>query len=159
MKLLPYEHIDYETKLALEEIQNRLAADIEPPKLLRSFLSAHKKYEGYSYGNRFEISRIISYSNSFLPNITGTIEDKGVTRIVNVKMELSPFVRLFLCVLLVAFLVATTAILVDQMASRKFDGRILTLLFFSLFGYGLVMFGFTYEAAKAKAYFDQLFAA
>ncbi len=61
MKLLPFENIDYETKLAAEEIRNPLAADIEPWKVFKLSTNPGKKYEGRLDGNRFKISRIIDY--------------------------------------------------------------------------------------------------
>jgi hypothetical protein len=134
-----------------------LAADIEPRKVFRFSTGPGKKYEGHLDGNRFEISRIIDYRNSFLPNITGTIEDNGIKRTVNVQMTLPLFALLFLCVWSGAFLLAVTNFLVDQIASGKFDAGILFVLFFFLLGYGLAMAGFTYEAGKTKAYFDRLF--
>jgi hypothetical protein len=157
MKLLPFENIDYETKLTFEEIRSRLAADIEPRKLFRFSTNPRKKYEGHLHGNRFEIRRIINYRNSFLPNITGTIEDNGVMRTVNVQMILPFFVLLFLCVWSGALLLAMTTFLVRQIASGKFDAGILFVLLILLVGYALTMAGFTYEASKARAYFDQLF--
>lgn len=101
MRFLPAEDITYKTRLTGDEILRRISENTEPEKKIRLGLfggGSEKIYEGYVGTDTFQISRIITYRNSFLPKISGVI-DKGAggTRI-RVKMRLKTFVILFLCV-------------------------------------------------------------
>jgi hypothetical protein len=88
--ILPFEDYLIKTNLSVEEINFRLNENIAPKSksIFSSFYkNATKPYEGYIYSNKFSISRIISYRNSFLPKITGDIFTlEGLTN-VRVKME------------------------------------------------------------------------
>ena len=65
----------YESILTESGLKERIGQNIEPKKTLRlGFKNKNTKlYEGYLNGNNFEINRIISYRNSFLPQIKGEI--------------------------------------------------------------------------------------
>ena len=77
MNFLPHENLTYKTHLSKKEIIRRLRYETEPKQLIRigSIFGRHKEYEGTINENSFEISRIISYRNSFLPRIKGEIEE------------------------------------------------------------------------------------
>ncbi len=74
MLVLPYERLTIETALPIEEAQRRLADAIEPKRAIRWAWSASAKpFQGTIAGDRFEMSRVIRYRNSFLPQISGQI--------------------------------------------------------------------------------------
>ncbi len=89
--ILPYEDYVIKSDLSVEEVNFRLNENIAPKD--KSIFSAFSKnttklYKGELYGNRFNISRVISYQNSFLPTITGDIFTlKGFTHI---KLKMNP---------------------------------------------------------------------
>jgi len=77
--------------LSIEEVERRLKANIEPKNnsLFSKFTRVSTKpYEGYFYGNRFEIRRIIFYRNSFLPIITGHV--LNLNDLTNIYIEMKP---------------------------------------------------------------------
>lgn len=101
MKFLPTENITYKTRLKEDEIIRRLSDCIEPEKTFRFGIfssGSTKSYEGKINGQTFNIKRIISYRNSFLPRINGVIERDFDGLTIKVKMRLHTFVIVFLCI-------------------------------------------------------------
>src|SRR5438270_8356589 len=75
-QLLPLEDYILTTRLSVDQVCKRLADNIEPKRSFRFntlFSNATKPYEGEIKGNRFRVSRIINYRNSFLPVIEGEV--------------------------------------------------------------------------------------
>lgn len=71
----------------IAEVREKLGQNIEEKRLFNS-LRSNKIYHGEITENSFRISRIISYQNSFLPVIYGSLKkDKEGTEI---KMKLIP---------------------------------------------------------------------
>jgi len=75
---LPFEFFYIVTNLKPEEVQARLEKEIAP---LRGFnlkylfeSDPNFYFKGYSVNGTFEIQRIISHRNSFLPQIKGTTQ-------------------------------------------------------------------------------------
>lgn len=83
MNLLPYENIRYKSRLKEEEVIRRLAEVVAPEGG-----QAWNKYRGKIDGNEFNIVRVIDYQNSFLPQISGTIERDYIGTIITVDMRL-----------------------------------------------------------------------
>jgi WD40 repeat protein len=96
MKLLPYDTFTLETREPLPLVRERLAAEIERPKLRWGFSRNHAPYEGKLSDNGFEIHRIIHYRNSFLPIIRGRFEPLPEGTKVRITMGLHPLVMGFL---------------------------------------------------------------
>ena len=96
MKLLPYEIFTVETREPLPSVVDRLAAQIEAPRIRWGFSRDHKPYQGTISETGFEIRRIIHYRNSFLPKIRGQFEATPQGTLVRIKMGLYPFVTAFL---------------------------------------------------------------
>ncbi|AZB35921.1 hypothetical protein [Chryseobacterium bernardetii] len=72
MKYLPFERIVFNTNLPEQEVMTRLLDFVEPKKF---FSWKHiKDYEGSVDTNSFDISRVVKYRNSFLPQISGSIQ-------------------------------------------------------------------------------------
>ena len=163
MKYLPFENIIYRTELDSEEILQRLNENIEPKKTFRMTKifgdNNHKPYEGDISGVSFNITRIISYRNSFMPIIKGNIEkDFNVTKI-NVKMRLHPLVLAFVLIWCGVIGVACLGILISSVSKGNFDPIALIPFGMILFGYGLTTASFKYESKKSKKYLAQLFEA
>lgn len=159
MKLLPFENITYRTKLGESEVRQIIENNIEPKDLFRQFRSkkSDKLFEGEMYGNEFSVRRIITYRNSFLPKITGEIIDEGRERLVNVRLRLHVFVIVFLMVWFVSLLSFLLFFLITQTNNEEFETiPILILLSMLIFGYGLTVGAFFYEAAKTKKIFSRL---
>jgi hypothetical protein len=157
MKLLPYEHVEYETKLSLEDIRERLAADLEPEKLFSLPRNTYKKFAGHFNDNVFEIRPIVEGRNSFLPMIKGTVYDEGNRRIVIVQMRLHLVIILFLCIWYGLLVKITIPFIEELITKGEYNPIIPAIALFYLFPYVLTMIGFKPEAEKALDYLKELF--
>lgn len=157
MKYLPFEFLLYETELSEQEALEKLS-DCTQPKKMRFFKAYNptKTYEGSIDENTFEISRIINYRNSFLPQITGTVQNNGSRTEIEIKMQLNTIVLLFLifCCSMV-FLFFLMAIFSAAEITIASFAPLLMLVFI----YFLTIFCFNYESTKAKAELKKIFKA
>lgn len=97
MQLLPYDTFTIQSQEPLSDVIKRLEAHIEAPKAVRwSFSRNHAPYQGTLSNAGFEITRVIHYRNSFLPNIQGRFESLPGGTVIRVTMRLHPFVTGFL---------------------------------------------------------------
>ena len=165
MKYLPFENIKYKSRLNSQEILKKISEIIEPKKTFRmsgiSGSNNHKPYEGNIIGNSFNISRLISYRNSFLPRIKGIIEKDFNGTKVNVKMRVNTFVIIFMFIWFGGVGVGCLAVLVSgfKFGSQNFEPMTLIPFGMLIFGYALVTGGFKYESIKSKKYLAELFEA
>lgn len=144
MKLLPSENLVYITRLSREEIIQRLVETSQ-------FKSVNR---GIGY-NTFNIQRVISYRNSFLPEIKGEIEDQGRDRIVKVEMKLYTFVAIFMIV----WLAVVATIGISFLAAMPAEGgEFFIFLPVMMLVFGVAMFygGFKYESTKSKKELQQI---
>ncbi len=128
-------------------------------------LGQHKPYQGEVSPNRFKISRVIYYRNSFLPIIKGELKaDLGGTRL-DIKMSLHPFVIVFMAIWFGGVGLGAMATIFGALSTLIQEGITSLPSLFPLgipwgmfiFGYLLVMGFFKFEAAKSKAFFQKLF--
>ena len=163
MKYLPTENITYKSKLNEEEILKRLSEIIEPEKMFRfDFFKSgsSKSYEGQIIGHTFDISRIISDRNSFLPRISGVIERDYNGLTIKVKMRLHLFVLVFLCICTVGVGIGCFAAFLTQVINKSELNPVLLAPFgFLAFMYLLTMFGFKTESRRSKKDLQLLFEA
>lgn len=162
MKYLPAENIVYKTKLKEEEILKRLSGIIEPKKTFRFGESSNggsKPYEGQINDHSFDIQRIISYRNSFLPRINGIVERDfdGVT--IKVKMRLHVFVIVFLGIFGSGFVLACLGLLAMLIRRSEFNIEPLFPFGMLIFVYLLALGGFKSESNKSKKELQALFEA
>jgi hypothetical protein len=165
-KYLPFEHYVLTSRLSVDEVKSRLAANIEPKKSFGFSMynsSPNKPYEGKISGNTFTISRIINYRNSFLPVITGDISSfHGKTQI-KVKMQPETFVLIFMSLWLgIVGLVCLGIVLAGlfqfrQVLQNGFSPMILIPFGMLLFGCLLTTFAFKPESKKSKDFLVALF--
>lgn len=161
-KFLPFEHVIYLTPLPLEEVITRLGNTITKEEIFRWGMYSgkpSKPYEGWIRGHRFSMQRIINYRNSFLPRIDGVVHHKLGKVLIDVKIQLHMFTKVFMifwCGTLGFF----SVVMMIQMVSNpelRLVGFIPLLM--CLFGYGLTMAGFHFERNSAKADLQKLFEA
>lgn len=153
MKFLPTENLTFRTSLKEEEILRRLADNIEPEKVFRLGIfnrNETKSYEGYIMGSTFNIKRVISYSNSFLPRISGTIESDYGRTAIKVKMRLNILVIIFLCIWCGGVGIAAIVFLTEAFNKSEFNAASLGPLGMLLFAYALTMAAFKFESNKSK---------
>ena len=167
MKYLPFENFVLTTSLSVDEVRNRIINNIEPKKefLVSASKNTSKPYEGTFFNNKFKISRVINYRNSFLPVIIGEIsQDWGKTEI-KIKMRPIIFILIFDIIWLgITGAVCITVLVVAILTFKDFfrDGFSPVVLIpfgMFIFGYLLTTLGFKYESKISKEFLKTLFEA
>jgi hypothetical protein len=166
MKYLPFENITYKSNLNSEEIIKKIDEIIEPKKAFSvsgifGNNKNNKPYEGNIVGNSFNITRLISYRNSFLPKIKGIIEKDYDGTKVNIKMRMNTFVIIFMFIWFGGVGIGCLAVLTSgfKFGNQNFEPMTLIPFGMLIFGYALVTGGFKYESIKSKKYLAELFEA
>ncbi|TZF95173.1 hypothetical protein FW781_14865 [Chryseobacterium panacisoli] len=149
MKYLPYERITYKTNLSEQEVLTRLSGFVEPKKigLGKNYI---KEYEGSVNNNSFEISKVIQYRNSFLPQISGRIQKENDGTQIQVTMSLHAFVLFFLFVWCSFALLFFIGVSVRDIRAKEISVEFFLPLLMLLFVYALTMIGFKMESKKSK---------
>ena len=160
MKYLPIKNIVYRTRLKEDEIIKRLSDNVEPGFNLFSYRvfssSSTKFYEGEIIGRHFKIRRIISHRNDFLPRISGVIYNG----IVKVKMRLSVFATVFLCIWFGGVIGIACILFWTRLKNSEFHPAIsIGIPTMLLFGYVLLMRRFRPEVNKSKEDLMEIFQA
>lgn len=158
MKYLPFEHIIYTSNLSKRDIIKRLSDCMETKG--NGFFTFNnkttKEYEGFIDDHHFEINRIIKYRNSFLPRISGSIQENNNETHIEVKMKLHMFVLIFMvfwCLFVLFFLITVL------IAVEKISFVVLIPVGMLLFAYALTMFGFKSESMRSKEDLKKIFEA
>jgi hypothetical protein len=161
MRLFPFEHLVVRTSLTEIEIVEKLESSIEPKRLLRIFDFDHKPYQGKIEDHSFSTERIISYRNSSLPQIKGTIEPEIGGCKIEMTMSLHPFAALFtaLWVSILGLTMVGTLISGIQSGNLLSFWELLPTAGMIIFGYGLTLGAFKIESVKSKTFFRELFRA
>lgn len=123
MKFFPTENLIYKTKLKETEILRRLSENIEPENKIRIGLyrsGSSISYEGFIKDHGFKITRIISYRNTFIPQIFGNIEKDYDGTKVKIKMRLHVFVSVFLCMLTFGYVLTMRGFKFEANKSKNF---------------------------------------
>ncbi|WP_375560022.1 hypothetical protein ACE193_20235 [Bernardetia sp. OM2101] len=164
MLLLPYEELTYKTHLSKDEILKRLSNETESKQLIRigSIFGGHKEYEGTINENSFEISRIISYRNSFLPRIKGEIEERKEATFVHIKMSLSTWVMIFLPIVAVILFTINSITSFLRSPFAQVESEFITGLssympfLIGVLFYVIITFSFKLESFGSKRFFKGL---
>ncbi|MDF3028410.1 MAG: hypothetical protein K0S23_2717 [Fluviicola sp.] len=167
---LPVENYIIHTKLSEEEIIQRLT---ELTKNTGSKSNASLfglgtlfgqksggPYEGKIQSKEFKISRIISYRNSFLPVIKGSISSFLNQREITISMGLNLVVKIFTIVWF--SIVAISAFFILDKFLHTNENPFLTNLFplqMAVFGYVVMILSFKFESRKSKKDLKKLFEA
>ena len=165
MLFAPFERLTIETPLTPEEVHQRLAEVIEPKRMFRFFSGNHKPYQGKLNDDRFEVTRIIHYRNSFLPVIKGEIRPGLGGSVVDITMHPHIFVIVFMIIWFgiagsLFFGLLCTALVSIWHSTGERTADLVGVIFpagFFVFGYVMVMGGFKFESVKSKAFFRELF--
>lgn len=159
MKFIPFEKITYTSRLPIAEIKERLENEIQP-KANFSFgqksIATSKKFGGTVNGNVFQIQRIISYRNSFLPKIDITLAQYLSGSKATITFRLLPFVAIFIgfWLAIVAFAGIALAFFSNNNEDIAFAKFIPVLMI--VFGYVMTILAFNYELNKAKEELEKI---
>lgn len=156
MKLYPAQSFTISTPLSSNEIKNEFGKFVEPKKYWR-FFGGEKYFEGMITDNGFKVSRNISYRNSFLPMIYGTIKEGINGSTLTIKMSLHPFVLVFMIVWMSFAAIGAFESFLIMSSPKDFHPSLLIPFEMLLFGWGLVSVGFWPEASKSKKQIYKIF--
>jgi hypothetical protein len=153
MKILPNEKLTLLTELSKSNVIEILNLSIRPKQNFgfgNGKIEEGKKFEGNIFRDSFNISRIINYRNSFLPEISGKINEKINGTEIEIELKQASFVKGFMILWLggVSFAFITTFI-----GAIIGEGPLYACifpLFMFLAGFGMLKFGFSTESEKSK---------
>ncbi|MNK00370.1 hypothetical protein D3C87_181540 [compost metagenome] len=166
---LPVENYTIRTKLSEEEIIGNLK-EITHNSGRRSKSSlfglgtafvqkSGSRYEGTIESGSFKISRVISYRNSFLPVIKGSVSSFMNQREITISMRLNLFVKLFMSLWLIITCSISAFVLYQVYSGEKtMDGKLVPFIMAGS-GYLGMMLGFKMESMRSKKELNQLFEA
>ena len=159
MKFFPYYSYTIKSSLTPDEIRQKLADNIEPKKLFRfNFLSRNltKPYEGEINGDTFNIRRIISGRDSFLPRIKGQISTTIDTE-VHIVMRMALYTYIVLLTVNGALIYGLILAINSMLLHRQFNAAFLILPAMLVISYLFAFLSFKYESSKSKTFLDSLF--
>jgi hypothetical protein len=161
MKYLPFEKLRFESNLKEEKIRQRLADHISLKTGRWTFRSDYdgKTYVGNLGTSDFEMSRIITQRNSFLPRIKGNFETNGSGTLITVRMRLSVFVGVFICIWMGLVGFSCLGVLISLISGSTFKPMMLSPFGMLVFGYLLTLLSFKYESRKSIKHFEEWFEA
>lgn len=155
-KLLPFEKLVYQSSLSKEQLITHLQNEIEAEKSFgfgAQNNSYSKPYIGKIYLNRFEIKKVVSYRNSFLPVIKGEIREGLSGSKITIKMGLADFVKVFMIIWFAAVSLGCIGVLYSLIFTDTIssDAGFFTFIPFAMLLFGIVMvsFGFKTESQKS----------
>ena len=149
------ENLIYRTTLHPQEVLRRLDHVIEPEKLFRR--KNDKLFEGRITGNTFSFRRIIHYRNSFLPQISGEVNEHYGGSEIKVKVVLNPVAGGFLLLAGSIMSIAWVWQLWEALTSDETLSDVLGPLLMVIGVYGITLIGYLPEHAKAKTALAKLF--
>jgi hypothetical protein len=146
--LLPYRKFDLFSPRPPHEVAEALSAQVEPRRWLR--FRANRRFEGTVAGTTFAIARIISYRNSFVPQIRGTIVAQGSGSKISISMSLHVVALSFLLVW-VALVCAIGGVFAASSISNggPAEEALIPVGMF-VFAWAMTVGGFWFEAWKAE---------
>lgn len=162
MKFIPYEKYHLKTTLAPNEVLKRLANNIEPTNIFRDnfFKTETKKaYVGDINNNTFEISRVITGRNSWLPIIEGYVTKNEIGSIIHMKMQFHPLVLIFTTLWLGLLCIFLILSVISQITNGKFEPMSLLILPMLMIGYIIPIAVFDGETIQSKRFFKRIFEA
>ena len=154
---LPVESYILTTKLSVDEVRARIQQNTSPKKDMGFFApknNSSKPYEGSITSNSFKISRIINYTNSFLPIITGTISSYAGRTEVKINMRLASFVKIFVLIfmgLIGVALIVHLFLFARNMPAKSSFSLLITFISFIFCGL-LTYFAFKKESTISKQF-------
>ena len=165
-KIFPEESYILTTKLSVDEVKKRISESILQKKnssLAEFHNPLKRKYEGKLFNDTFQINQVIvERRNSFAPLITGKINSSFNKTNVEVKMELLPFVRMFMSFWLGVIGLACVVILFvgllqfREILSEGFSPMIMIPFILFIFGCYLTFGGFKSQSENSKYFLANL---
>jgi hypothetical protein len=158
VKWIPHHQFEIQSPLSPQAALEALKAHVEPRAMFRVSLWPSSKNDYRFHGDvsaeGFRISRIIGYRNSFLPEVIGHFRRSGARSAIGVEMKLHSTVILLLIAIMIPFLFMIGALLYEPEAVG-----LLSLTLLPALAYGMVLWGFWFEAEKQERVLRDIFQA
>jgi hypothetical protein len=145
MKIIPYEKFQIDSVLSAAEVLQQIEHRTGEKKLF-SFRPSHE-FSGHVNEREFEITKNISYRNSFLPVIEGDVEQLSTGARVTILMRLHFAVICFMIIWFTGVSIGCVAVLTHL---DRFSMPMLIPFGMLIFGVLIVSGGFWFEASKQK---------
>jgi len=147
--LLPYRKLELFSPLRPGALAEALGEEVEPKKWPRRAPS--RRFEGTVTETGFDVSRAITYRNSFLPRLKGTFVPDGPGCRISLTMGLHPGTLVFLVVWAGIAVLGGVAYAASAVTQGGPFSAVLIPLGMLLFGWAIVMGSFWFEARKSEA--------
>jgi hypothetical protein len=146
MEFIPYQRLTITTDLSKDEVVSRLRDKVGPTKR-ENFVRVDKNIFSGRLGNeKFELTLIKDYRNSWTPEITGTISEKGNSTEITLTLKSNMIVIGSTIIAMLFGVTMSVYEIIDFKDTRDFDWMV---LLFILFPYGLCWLGFNLDADKS----------
>lgn len=158
MLLIPFDRVTLVVPASAEVTRERLQASVGKPTWNAFKRDSHSPFLGKVGPDHFKIARNITYRNSFMPVMVGSIVQEGSNTVIRVRLRLVTFVLLFMGFWVTMATFGALAITQRCFANpdpERWAG--LLIWGFPGAGYALCMGGFLYERKRSiKALKDLL---
>ena len=157
VKWVPQHRFEIQSPLSPSAAIDALKAHVEARRMFRiGFPSAanDKRFQGVVAADSFQITRVIGYRNSFLPQVSGKIRGAGSRSMIEVEMALFAPV--------IVLVIAIMAMLLLIIGAVAFEGdlpALASLLIMPGLAYGAVLWAFWFEAEKQERGLREIFQA
>jgi len=146
-----------ETPFCEAVVRQRLLDVVEPRQAMRwGWNAPAKPYQGEVGDRAFQISRIIGYRNSFLPQIEGRIYPQDIGCKIDIEMKLHPLVLGFMLFWLSMVGQIAMISLIAALAEPQFDPTLLVPIGMFAFGCILPLVGFLPQARSSREFLTDL---
>lgn len=155
MKIIPSDKIEILTTLSNQEVRKRMTENIRPKKRLKfRFNKSQDKelFEGTFEQDRFEIQRIITGRNSFLPQIKGQIQPNisGTKLVADLKFHTFVIIFILFWMTFVGFAFVMGIIGVINQGTNPF----LLIFPFIMIGFGIGFINYGFNSQREKSISD-----
>ncbi|MEM8898671.1 MAG: hypothetical protein AAGC85_11230 [Bacteroidota bacterium] len=158
MKYLPYDQITIHSPLSISQINQKLRKHLSDRPWWKMGGVAPNTYRGNLYSQHFNISRIINYRNSFLPQIRGEMSSTPYGSLVKLTFRLPLIASCFMMLWMGGVSFALIVIMIGLFTDPSVDFNLFMLapVAMLLFGYLLTLLGFKAESNPSIAFFQEL---
>jgi len=159
IKIIPSDHIEISTSLSKTEVNKKLQKNIQAKRAFEFRLTPPKNqkfFEGKLEGNNFQIQRIISGRNSFVPQIKGSFKESVTGTKITMDLKIHGFVIAFMALWLSGVGLALLGILYGVITQGIDPLLAIGPIIMFAFGIGLVHFGYKLEKEKSISVLKKL---
>jgi len=158
MILFPLDKFIISTNLRKNEVVKRLERQIAPVfSYMIQVKSTDKPFKGKVSDNGFEMMRVVSGRNSWLPFIKGQIELTSEGSLIQISLSWHWIINLFMAMIMGSSLLLGISLALSDFRSSRFQWTDLIPWGFLFFTYIFAMVTFDEEQRYVKVFLNKLF--